>query len=502
MHRIGGNMSNRFLVVPTIGLWKSLATDSSFVFMMNTVRRLIARGNYAYVVLPRDIDMENVPKIPGVMYFVCDVPARALDTQMGIVDQAFISNTFGFQYGKYVVDAGIVLHGSQVLPLKAAVHPRGPFDCFPVFCLEQGVSWIDTAPGYEPGRYDEELMILGASYSYLCCVSKKDLGSSLEKARHFNLSHQQFNILRENAFAGAAPVDVPLMQSIAAETKKNDTTTLLYAARTNKTKHPEDIVEIFDALYKQNEPINITYVTQTSPLKFDVITKRRHLFDERGYIEPRTSCGPMDFYKEAAKSHVYLCWSDSESFNASAVEASLLGCVYMCHDTKPHRDLYDGDLGGDVFWLRDKVDAIEKVRWVIHHYEEAYKMQAPLRQKFLDRQIEGDLSKHIHEKTIEFHRANVKGTPGKLYYYKLAESAELTKIIDGCLSNWADETIGLEDVLVSLESHGDAFSTDNLYRAISRVMPVNWNLHQMMKLHYNLLDTCDSRYPRYRIKND
>lgn len=493
---------NRFLFVPAIGMPKDLRTDSGFVFQMRIIRRVVARGNYVYVLLPHDCNLDTAPKIPGVFYLHVNTSAFIFNIQTASIDSAFVMENFSIPYGKYVVDAAIVMSGQQVLLTKQSIAPTGSVDVLPVFVIEPGVSWFETEPNFEGGRFDDELTVLGNSYAYMACVSKRDKRIALTKARHYDLSGHRLAQLEKNSLAGSAPVDINIVQSIAKQEKKYDVPTLLYASRTNATKHPELIVEVFDELYKQNEPFQVKYITQTSIDRTRMLAARWQLFDERQYIEPKTSAGPAEFYREAARSHVYMCWSDSESYNASAVEATLAGCAYLCIDTPEFRELYDGDLGGDVFWFKDKYDAIEKVRWVAKNYDKAYEMQEGLRHRFIEQQTNGDISKFIHETVGIHHRENLRTRAGRTSYFLMGPQSEMMGIVRGILENWPKDEITLQDVIAGLMEHCRNFLESNEKRAFTSLMPLNWQLHQTLKLHFGLVDTCESRHPKYRLPKE
>lgn len=477
----------RFLVIPVVGMPGALRKDGAFIFLMRVVEQLIAQGHYCYVVVPQDSNLAEFAEMKGVMFVQSSLPSYVFDVSRTTIDIASIAEGFSYHYGRYVIDAAIVMTGQQALMVKMSLGAELKNDIFPVFCIEQGVSWFGSEPGYSPGGFQDQLHMLGSSYSHMIWVSARDKRMFLEKAEHAGIGAARLKELSDNGTVSAVPLDLNKINVLSVK-KSKKVYTALFAARANATKHPEIILSIFDELYKQGEPINVVFMTQTAELKATIYTDRHKVFDERQYIQKMYNQGVPEFYEQAAKSHIFLCWSDSESYNVSAGEAALLGNVFLCQDSKHHRELFGATLTDDRFWCVDYADAVEKVRWVIHHFDEAFALQKAFRDKYL-------------EDTTTRHPAQIIEA---ITYKEVAKfkDAGLYKMIG--LGDVFEKSVkhmtypsSLQDVLTVVEKNSKGFRLQNLKRAISRRMPVNWAIHGYLRFVVGLKDSCSKRHPIY-----
>jgi hypothetical protein len=284
---------------------------------------------------------------------------------------------------------------------------------------------------------------------------------------------------------GCVPLETARLKAIKQD--KSGPKKLLFAARTNATKHPDVILAVYDALYQQGEDVEVRYVTQSCDFLVDRYNRRYSFLDGREHIQLTAAAPPAVFFEHAAQSPVYMCWSDSESYSISVVEAVMLGCVLVCWDKPCFRASYDPHLS-DHFWAVDEADAIEKVRWVVRNYEEAYSMQAGLRAMFLQAQVDRNVAKHIDTKLEELLHL-IAHSPA-VHWSGMKEPGELALTI-------LKTGFSLPELLGTLSSMGHNFITSNLVRAKGHKLPVDWQLHQVLKHKYGYRDECTKRHPVY-----
>lgn len=484
----------RFLFCATVGAYNSLMTDGSTILLMSVVRDLSESGkHFCYVLFPAGCDLDTLPPLPRVMYLTTEVPVKNLDGQMTCVDQVMINDKFGvYGEGKYLIDAAVVLHPAQVIPLRQALGLVARRTGIPVFVLEQGTNWYTTDPNYSLENVLEQWGALGACFSNMVVMSPFDAKNWVDKAAACDLSPHQRAQLHKNMRVASAPINMDnlmALQSIAQT--RYDTPTCLWAARTNATKNPKAVLDVFDSLYKQGENMQVRYLSQTSHLKGGVVSSKLELFDGREYISPIFAATQQDFYREAAKSHVFVCWSHSESYNSSAVEASLLGCVFLCVDKPQFRDLYPLGLGGDEFWLTPST-AEARVQWVLRNYEQAYAMQSGLRKEFMRQQTEQRISQ-VLVSALRAHYAEEHTTS----QYELSLTSGLGRIMVEVFHGLPDE-FTMYDMLAGISASANNFKLDNLTRFMTRKLPVNWSIHNMLLRFLGAEDVCDGRFPKYR----
>lgn len=477
----------RFLILPVVGMPNALKKDGAFIFMMRIAEELIALGNYCYVSVPQDADTSLWKDYPGLMFIPSAIPSKVFDAARTTIDTATLGECFSYQYGRYVIDAAVVMTGQQALMVKMALASEVKIDVLPVFCVEQGVSWFGSDPGHVSGGFNDHLHAIGSSYSHMLWVSPRDRRLFLEKSEFNGLTPARIKDLDSNGAVSAVPINLGEMHKHKPKKPKNKTVAL-FAARANSTKHPEIILSIFDELYKQGEPIEVVFMTQTAELIGELYTNRHFMWDERQYVQKRYGCDASDFYQQAAKSHIFLCWSDSESYNVSAGEAALLGCVFICQNSPAHRELFSEVLTDDRFWAVDYMDAVEKVRWVMHNYKEAYALQ----QEFRDKYVKDSTDKHPAHLIATGTQKHIKAMALGAAYKPIG----MGKVIDAILPA-IKYPLKFHDFLALIEKESLAFLTSNLRRAISRKMPVDWALHGFMREVVGVKDTCLSRHPIY-----
>lgn len=486
-------MKRRWLFLATVGMYRDIRDDGATMFMMDIVRELTEAGHYCYVVFPSDCNIADLPPIPRCMYFGSDLPVAVYDTQHYTVDSAYLVKMFGV-YGQYIVDAAVVFSSALVLPVKQALGAINKAVAIPVVFIENGVDWITTLPSYKIGTTTEQWRCLGVAYADCTVVlSEFDRKNWEAKLRAHDLSHRQLDQALDGLRVGSAPVDLQLIAKF--ERDPYPTPTALYAARFNAAKNPEKILGVFDELYKEGLDMQVQCLTPTSELKGSVVAGRYDLLTERQYLQVKWGANWETFYNEARRSHVFVCWSHSESYNASLVEAALLGCVVLVVDTQNMRDLYPQGLGGPEFWLKNEDDAVEKVRWVLKNYEAAWAKQEELRQSFRDQQkntIALAMTKRIDE---------VMSVPRSFSDYSMTLNsglglliAEIAKTSDG---------FAFQEMLDKLGEIATSWLSSNVRRYTSRKLPTNFVIHRMLVDRLGLTDTCESRMPTYkRITDD
>lgn len=481
----------RFLVIPVIGIYSKLELDGAFQFMLRIALQLIAQGNYCYIVVPQEADTSKWDKTPGLMFVRSSIPPKVYDVQRTSLDTAALGEMFSYHYGRYMIDAAVVMTGQQAMMLKMALASDLYHDILPVFCVEQGVSWYESEPGFKGKGFNDHLHMVGSSYSHMIWVSERDKRLYLDKALHSGLTPARVKELESKGTVASVPIDLELLYKHKKKRAKANpkVCTALFAARTNQTKHPEVIIPIFDELYRQGEPVRVEYMTQTSELSGMVYAEHNDIFKERDYIKPRYGCGVEDFYEAASAAHIFLCWSDSESYNVSVGESALLGCVFVCKDSPQHRELLGHVLTDDRFWAVDPKDAIEKIRWIIHHYHEAYSLQQSLRDYYEKGAVESSPASIISRKTEEYVR-NLIFTG---VFKETGQMADLAATV----SKTAIYPMRFHDFLALLESECYAFVMSNQKRATHRRVPTNWMFHGILRLRLGLKDQCRNRYPVY-----
>lgn len=485
---------SRFLIIAAVGAPQSLLTDGSTTLVIHVVKDLVALGHYCYVVFPEGCDIPSLPQVEHALFLTSDFPVSVLDAQSWCVDQPYLFKLFSIAMGKYMVDAVMVLHGAQVLPVMQTIGYMGKHAKPPVFVVEQGTNWITTAPGYRIGATDEQWHVQGVSYAHLIVVSEFDRQNWEAKARAFDLSPKRLDLLLSRMRVASAPTNLKSLQSIAQTAgPRYETPTCLWAARTNRAKNPELVVAVFDEVFKQGHPIQVKYLTQTSEMKASNVATKFGMFDERQYIQVKYGATPEDFYQQASKSHVYVCWSHSESYNVSVVEASLLGCVFLCRDNPALRALYPFGLGGEKYWLQSKDDAVAKVTWVLANYEQAYAEQQQFRDEVIKQQSSNRIADVLERETNQFYSSNLSEDGA----YEFTVLQGVGRVMAEVVAGMPDE-FTLHDVLISMQSVCNNFNLNNAIRYAFRKVPPNWCIHQLMKRDCQVQDLCDNRNPRYR----
>lgn len=480
-------------MLATVGMSSSLMVDGGVLLALSTAKDLVAQGHYVYVVFPHDCDTTQLPKIDGVMYLCSNLDSRVYDAQMWLVDMSYVFDTFSIPLGPYHVDAAIVLYGTQVIPMKQALGLCVNVDV-PVYCVEQGVSWWRTESSYDLDNTSEAWKAYGMGKAIPVVLSAFDKKNWFEKLRHSDATPATLDKFLSTCLVAAPAIDLQRLQSIAEKVQatggRYKTPTYLWAARTNKTKNPQFVLDVVDSLYKEGENLQVKYLTQTSDLKLGVVAAKHKLFDGREYIDVKAAATQTMFYEEASKSHVYICYSHSESYNSSIVEAALLGCVVLCRDSSQFRDLYSDGLGDPIFWISDMESARNATRWVLRNYEQAYAMQAPLREKFIKQQeyrvghaISQDMANYWYDK------------PGQLLPH-----SGLGAVVWAC-ADAMEEEFTEDALLASVEAASNGFKFPQLRRYISRRMPSNWEIRHMLLSSGKYIDTCTKRKTIYRKVN-
>lgn len=489
LHTLPYQGGMRFLIVPVLGITGSINHDPSTQFMLNIARELVARGNYVYLLLPNGTQNHYTPE-PGIFAVWSDIPAKAFDTMFSTIDTAALLNKFSPMMGEYMIDAMITTSGEHVVQAKSALMPFSTEGEMPCFFVETGIDWFDSNPSYLDINERQTLQVMGAAMAYNIWLCKRDRRQAEEKARFYGISEGLIHQMLKNSTVLPVTMSMDRLMTAKKNNPKKDKFTCLFAGRTNSYKQPEKIIEVFDDLYKQGEPIDVRYITQSSDFASTAYVMKRGVFDGREYIEPQYSVGVDGFYQNAAESHLFMVWPLSEAYPITVVEALLMDMVVMIYDKPWTREVFEHfNLCDDRFWFKDKEDAINKARWIIHNREEAVDLQNKVREAYIKDHTGNSIAQYIEEETRKYIH-----TPK---YYKWNGLKDLVAGI----AEFNPGPIGFMDFLGILAEKARAITIEMEKRRVadSHKNISNWELHGLLRTQLGYKDLCNKRLPVYTM---
>lgn len=380
-----------WLLIPHIGK-RSVRGDSNFVLYLDIARVLAASGDFVHVVVDGQADSSDLPVITNVFYIVIE-PIRGLSyyNRMALLPQQVIeecARRSGHRFIDVVLTSRPMIVGSVKMALSAVD------DAFvPVIYLE-------------PGAEDRLKRIAGEDYRRLtaqawqsadiCVVlTEREKEVVLNHSRKFLCGTEMLK-LQERLFVNPVGVPTDAIDNVRG-IPKNKKFTLFFGARAKEVKNIDQILKLYDLIYKSGKDVDIIVATPTHERKVvELIGK--DLLQSNKAIQIHCGMGRSEYLKLAAQSHVFVAMSRLEGFPVGFWEQLYLGLVGLF----PDRPWARGQLPKEYpFFFQNMEDAFTLLTWVLDHYEEAKTrtefMQPLIREGYTKETVWGNLRKKAFE---------------------------------------------------------------------------------------------------------
>lgn len=456
--------------------------DSLSRHMLDFVHETCSRGNFVYLACQTTIndEMVRLPPLPSRCLRV-QVSARCGDSIMqgrAAIDTVELAKMFSRDFGRYPIDAVVALiyAPAQALTLGLAASPNswGP----PLIRIDPGT---DLTPNDLTTRHLVHSGCQPNVKTVVLSAPERDLWAKL--ARGLDLTSSQRGVFDQNLYT--APVKLDLAAISAHGFHKQYDPTLLYAGRANAVKQTQKILNAYADLWKGGAPVKIRFLTQDE--NWGKFTN----FAEHPFVERQTKVTRDQFYAAAAQSHIFLNWSDSESFHASFREAALLGNVCLSVDSKPMRALF-GDALPERFWFKDNHgSAVNAIKEVLADIDKARYEFGPFLTWVREQNKQPSLAERVETLTADTLRHSTSLGPRELFVLDPAKWPVFDNLMREFKarkeSKWAlsDIMVSLKELFPPLEKYASAFSP--------------WHLRNVLKFHYHLADDCATRFPAFDL---
>jgi hypothetical protein len=164
-----------------------------------------------------------------------------------------------------------------------------------------------------------------------------------------------------------SPVGVPVdLADQFCDVPKNKTPTLFWGGRANRVKRLDKVFGLYDRVYRSGRSPRVVFTSPSGKSKM-VRSLGKQL--ESGLpIEYHPNCSREQYMELAARSHVFVAWSEREGFPVGFWEQMYLGVVGLF----PKKPWAVSQLPADYpFIFSNPDDAYVQLTWVLDHYEEA-----------------------------------------------------------------------------------------------------------------------------------
>jgi glycosyltransferase involved in cell wall biosynthesis len=380
-----------WLLLPHLGK-RSVKGDSNFVLYLDIARVLAASGDFVHFVVDGDVEPNDLPDIPRVFYLI--LPAlRGLSyyNRMALLPQQVIEEC-SRRSGTRFVDVVLTSRPMVVAPLKMALSAVD--DAFvPVIYLEPGAE--DRLQRIAGEDYRRTMAQAWQACDVCVVLTQRERDVVLAHSRRF-FCGTEIQKLESRLFVN--PVGVPT-DSIdeVRDTPKNEKFTLFFGARAKEVKNIDQIVKLYDLIYRSGKDVRIVIATPTHERKVvELIGKER--LDSNKDIQVFCGMGRSEYLKLAASSHVFVSMSRLEGFPVGFWEQLYLGLVGLF----PKRPWALGQLPKEYpFFFGTVEEAFAQLSWVIDNYEEAKKkvffMEALIREGYTKETVWGNLRSKAFE---------------------------------------------------------------------------------------------------------
>jgi len=471
----------RFLVLlqPTR---PDVVRDSLSRHMLDFVQEACDRGNYVYLACQTTINDEVVvlPELPSNCFRV-PVEARCGDSigqGRAVVDGVSLARLFSRDFGKYQIDGVIAPISAPVQPLTLGLASN---------TNSYGPPLIRFDPGSDTHSIDLTVKHLVESgchpHVHTVVLSYSDRDCWFIAADATDLTPTKRARFHDNLHVSPMRLDSEYLGSLTQT--KSTKPTLLYAGRSNSIKNSQKILNAYVDMYASGRDVDVCFLTQDD--KWGKLTN----FAECPQVRQKTRVGRAQFYVEAARSHVFMNWSESESFHASFREAALLGNVCLSVDNPDTRALFGTNLP-ERFWFKDDHgSACACLSAVLDDLPGAVADMAPFLDWVKKQNTIPSLIERAEAITRDTALDRLNYGPGESYILDPTKWAIFDQVMAELRAQGlptfrlSDFIVRIKELFPPLEKYASAFSP--------------WHARNVLKFHYNLVDDCTARYPTFTI---
>lgn len=477
---------NRFLVVlqPTR---RNILTDSQSLHLLDIATQLAEWGNYVYLYCPSTVGAGAVdlPELHPSIYPVFADSFVGQDLKIGRynLDSVCLARHFGQDSGRYQIDAVVSSTFAPATQLSRALAPDDESPGPVVIQFEPGTEILP-----DPMSVRAQFFTENAMHAKTIVLAPHERKRVIDRAAEGGISPSQLERVVENVKVAPLKMDLEVLANFRSLYPKGKTTRLLFAGRANPTKQPQRIIDAYDSLYQQAEDVEIHAMTQNEDWGTFLDLKGRE------HITSAVGQGPDDFKREAARSHVFMCWSLDESFHVSMREAALLGNVVLCVDNKRMRDLFDGHLPEEFWFKDDHTAAVALLKKVVADLPGHNERLKPFREWCLSTNEQTSVARTamLHatwHQQMQWDRFGLN----TMYRFNPSTWSALHEALDAVTSRPDVKVAGRFTLQTFLTQLSHMFAMGML-RA-----PLPWHMRNILRNYVGLVDTGDTRVPNFLV---
>lgn len=462
--------------------------DSTTLHLIDVGNELAARGNYVYFfvaasVMKSPVELPPLHKNTHVVYGRGFEALEHMAARVAVDTHELVRN-FQQLSGIYQIDAVLMPNWIPQENFTYALTSDASL---------AGPALITVEPGrpiyFEPERRLSLEVKTQAALRGRCCVLS-DHQKRIVLACAATVGYSPSQIERAEQNIEVTPLKLPESSFSAFNTDKPaDRSVLLYAGRANYIKNFDKILKAYDDLYRQGEPVEVVAMTQ------DAGWGNLYDFTEATHIKQLVKQDRDAFYTQAGRSHVFMCWSDNESFNATFREAALLGNVCLCVDSPDMRMLFGDTVPDQLFFKPTHQAAVEKVRWAIHNRPAALEFMRVFVEHLKKDQTRKSVSDVVLEHIERHARARIEAEgSGSMYGFPPKGTMYLQQ---------TDAIRALGNAKAIRErgwfSLHEFLSLVNIDSGVARTNLSPWQARNVLTNFYGLTDLADHRFPHITL---
>ena len=285
---------------------------------------------------------------------------------------------FGRRQGVYPIDAVLTDNAGAALMLMRGlsdIRRRGENEDLPIFVIEGGVS-LSRAPHRWEECVDAVTECVGYAVSHPIFLTTREQEMA-RKQMALHLSPSRVAGALRKSLVCPLPVQCEKIDEAVKGIERNKKFTVFFGGRLNDSKRFDLILESYEYLFKFGRPIDIVITTGNGSSSF---------VDSKQYphVKFHFNCARSDYWKEAAKTHLFVCASEEEGFSVGFFEQLYIGMIGMFQDfpwvrgclPKNYPFIYRTNIERDAMLRKiyeDPVAAQKSIAWVPQWVKDTYR---------------------------------------------------------------------------------------------------------------------------------